>query len=111
MFPDVIQLGNFELYALFSKKSIAMNLGCFFQFGQYIWREIQSLDLQNKYTNDEKFRINVKKLMGLVYVLFSDVIKAYSSIATDFDVEDNDLLHYFERVWIGSKKGRGIFAM
>ena len=94
-----------------AKNTVAMNLGCFFHFGQCIWREIQSLGLQNKYINDEKFRINVKKLMGLAYVPVSDVIKAYSSIATDFDVEDNDLLHYFERVWIGPKKGRGIFTM
>ena len=99
-------------YMYFSaKNTAAVNLGCFFHFGQCIWREIQSLGLQNKYINDEKFRINVKKLMDLAYVPVSDVIKAYSSIATDFDVEDNDLLHYFERVWIGPKKGRGIFTM
>ena len=79
------------------EQTVAMNLGCFFHFGRCIWREIQSLGLQNKYTNDEKFRINVKKLMGLAYVPVSDVIKAYSSIATDFDV---DLLNYFERVWV-----------
>ena len=49
--------------------------------------------------------------MGVAYILVSDVIKAYSSIATDFDIEDNDLLNYFERVWVGPKKGRGIFTM
>ena len=49
--------------------------------------------------------------MGLAYVPVSDVIKAYSSITTDFDVEDNDRLNYFERVWVGPKKGRGIFTM
>ena len=75
-----------------------MNLGCFFHFGQCIWREIQSLVSQNKYINDENFRINVKKLMGLACVPVSDAIKAYSSIAIDFDVEDNDLLNYLERV-------------
>ena len=80
-----------------------MNLGCFFYFVQCIWREIQSLDLQNKYINDEKFKINVKKLMGLAYAPVSDIIKAYSSIATDFNVEDNDLLNYFERVCVGHK--------
>ena len=49
--------------------------------------------------------------MGLAYVPVSDVIKAYSSIATDFDVEDNDLLNYFERVWVGPKQDRDIFTM
>ena len=49
--------------------------------------------------------------MGLAYVPVSDVIKAYSSIGTDFDVEDDELLNDFERVWVGPKKGRGIFTM
>ena len=71
MFSDAIQLVNFELYAFFSKtNTVAMNLGCFFfcHFGQCIWHEIQSLDPKNKYINDEKFRINMKKLMDLVCV-------------------------------------------
>ena len=49
--------------------------------------------------------------MGLTYAAVSDAIEAYSSIATDFDVEDNDLLNYFERVWVRPKKSRDIFTM
>ena len=81
-----------------------MYIGCLFHFGQCLWRQIQSLGLQTKYTNDDKFRVNVKKLMGLAFVPVSDVIKGYSSIMKDFDAEDNDLLNYFERVWVGEKK-------
>ncbi|CAF2563492.1 unnamed protein product [Rotaria sp. Silwood2] len=66
--------------------------------------EVQSLGLQNKYTNDDKFRINVKKLMGLAFVPVGDVLKAYSSLINDFDDEDYLLLDYFERVWVGQKK-------
>ena len=40
----------------------------------------------------------MEKLMGIAYIPVSDVIKIYSSIATDFAVEGNDLLNYFERV-------------
>ena len=42
--------------------------------------------------------------MSLAYMLVSDVIKAYSWIATDFDVENNDLLNYFKIVWIEQRK-------
>ncbi|CAF4631856.1 unnamed protein product, partial [Rotaria sp. Silwood2] len=78
--------------------------GWLFHFGQCLWREVQSLGLQNKYTNDDKFRINVKKLMGLAFVPVGDVLKAYSSLINDFDDEDYLLLDYFERVWVGQKK-------
>ena len=49
--------------------------------------------------------------MGLTYALVSDVIRAYSSIATDFDfdVEDNDLLNYFKRVWIRQEKKAEVY--
>ena len=111
IFSDAIQLSNFKLYAFYSKTDCCYESRLFFHFGQCIWREIQPLGLQNKYTIDENFRINVKKLMGLAYVPVLDVIKAYSSIATDFDVEENDLLNYFERVWVGPKKGKDIFTL
>jgi hypothetical protein len=81
-----------------------MNIGCLFHFGQCLWREVQSLGLQDKYSNDDKFRMNVKKLKALAFVPVSNVIHGYSSIINDFDEEDYDLLDYFERVWIGEKK-------
>lgn len=47
--------------------------------------------------------------MSLAFLPPSDVINGYSSIINDFDVEDNELINYFERVWIGEKKGRGMY--
>jgi hypothetical protein len=109
MFPDAIQIGSFLYEFFYRLKTIfAMNIGCLFHFGQCLWRELQSLGLQNKYTNDDKFRMNVKKLMSLAFVPVADVLKGYSAIIDDFDEEDNDLLDYFERVWVGQKKGRGL---
>ncbi|CAF4396253.1 unnamed protein product [Rotaria sp. Silwood2] len=37
-----------------------------------------------------------------------DVTKAYSSIIIDFDHDADKLLEYFEKTWVGQKKGRGI---
>jgi len=42
--------------------------------------------------------------MSLAFVPVADVLKGYSAIIDDFDEEDNDLLDYFERVWVGQKK-------
>ena len=101
MFPDAIQFSSFELYAFFSKKTAAMNLGCFFSILDSVSDMKYNHQISKASTpTTKKVRINVKKLMGLTYAAVSDAIEAYSSIATDFDVEDNDLLNYFERVWV-----------
>ncbi|CAF1091814.1 unnamed protein product [Rotaria sordida] len=107
--PESI-LVDFESGTLKSTKAVfpdAIQIGCLFHFGQCLWRELQLLGLQKKYIDDDKFRINVKKLMSLAFVPVNDVIKGYSLIINDFDAEDYDLLNYFERVWVGQKKGRG----
>ncbi|CAF4539087.1 unnamed protein product, partial [Rotaria sp. Silwood2] len=84
------------------------SIGCLFHMGQCLWRELQTLGFQNKYTTNDKFRMNVKKLMALAFVPVSDVVKAYAVIVDDFEEEDYLLLDYFERVWVGQKLGRGI---
>ncbi|CAF2040298.1 unnamed protein product [Rotaria magnacalcarata] len=107
--PESI-LVDFESATLKLTKSYfpdAIQIGCLFHFGQCLWREVPSLGLKNKYTDDGNFRMNVKKLMALAFVPVADVIKAYSFLISDFDNEDNPLFNYFERVWVGQKKGRG----
>ncbi|CAF1447913.1 unnamed protein product [Adineta ricciae] len=44
--------------------------------------------------------------MALAFLPVSDVTKGYSAIADDFDEKDYALLDYFERAWIGQKKGK-----
>ncbi|CAF2086247.1 unnamed protein product [Rotaria magnacalcarata] len=56
---------------------------------------------------DGTFSNEREKLMALAFVPVADVIKAYSCLINDFDDDDNPLLDYFERVWVGQKKGRG----
>ncbi|CAF5100221.1 unnamed protein product [Rotaria sp. Silwood1] len=84
------------------------SIGCLFHMGQCLWRELQTSGFQNKYITNDKFRMNVKKLMALVFVPVSDVVKAYAVIVDDFEEEDYLLLDYFERVWVGQKLRRGI---
>lgn len=75
--------------------------------GQSVWRRVQSLGLQNKYVNDDAFRLNVNKLLALAFVPVDDVSRAYSSMIVEFDQDADELLEYFEKTWVGQKKARG----
>ena len=75
--------------------------------GQSVWRHVQSLGLQNKYVNDDAFRLNVNKLLALAFVPVDDVSRAYSSMIIEFDQDGDELLEYFEKTWVGQKKARG----
>jgi hypothetical protein len=79
--------------------------------GQSIWKHIQSLGLQNKYVNDDIFRLSVNKLIGLAFVPVEDVGKAYSVMITGFDQDADGLLEYFERTWVGCKRTRGKYRV
>lgn len=81
--------------------------GCFFHFGQCIWRNIQSVGLKKKYQEDKSFHLNVRKLLALAFVPGLDVIKAYEMITGDFADDCDEFLDYFEKTWIGEPKKRG----
>ncbi|CAF1192190.1 unnamed protein product [Adineta ricciae] len=107
--PDSI-LTDFESATIKSVKSLFPNVlhkGCLFHFGQYIWRNIQSHGLQNKYQADKSFYLNVKKLIALAFVPILDVVKAFKLIVDDFDDDADQFLNYFEKTWIGERKRRG----
>ena len=72
-------------------------------------RQVQSKGLITKFNQDERFRLNVKKLIALAFVPLDDVIAAFQLIADQFDEDADDLLGYFEKTWIGEPKRRGIF--
>jgi len=107
-FPDAQPIGNFSYDFLSTKVYFFYKIGCLFHMSQCLWRELRTLGFQNKYTTNDKFRRNVKKLLALAFVPVSDVVKGYALIVDDFDDEDYPLLDYFERVWVGKKKGRGL---
>ncbi|CAF3395301.1 unnamed protein product [Rotaria socialis] len=72
-----------------------------------IWRQIQSLELQKKYQEDEPFHLNIKNIIALAFVPVLDAIKAFNLIADDFEDEVDDFLGYFEKIWIGKPEKRG----
>ena len=93
--------------------------GCFFHFGQEIWRHIQALGLQQRYQNDEEFAIILKEFRVLAFVPAIDVIPCYEELVeslSDELIDDlNDFLSYFERTWIGiehyGRRRRPLFSI
>ena len=78
--------------------------GCFFHFGQCLWREIQRSGLQTWY-NDPRNAIIVKSFQALAFVPVSDVVDTFTELVSSLDDETDEILSgflgYFEATWIG----------
>lgn len=104
---------DFEMAVI---KSIQANFpeaavhGCFFHFGQSIWRHLQSVGLQTVYTNDEDFAVQIRMLIALAFIPIPFVIEAYEQlVGTEFYSEERDsehkeaiqnLLAYFQSTYL-----------
>ncbi|CAF1124278.1 unnamed protein product, partial [Didymodactylos carnosus] len=86
-----------------------LHKGCLFHFGQCVWRQIQTQGLSMKYQHDEHFRLNVKKLIALAFVPIVDVVEGFVLVAGEFDDDADEVVEYFEKIWIGEQKKR-VFA-
>lgn len=86
--------------------------GCFFHFGQCIWRKIQCIpEIREKYISNADFALNVKQLMALAFVPIPDVEEKFDELMSQsFFVENEELLFpltdYFEDTWIGRPNRR-----
>lgn len=83
--------------------------GCFFHFGQCLWRSVQKCGLQSLYNEDVEFSFNVRLLMALSSIPEPDVIAAFEELIACSYYDDHEpvlaeLIDYFEKTWIGSSK-------
>ena len=93
--------------------------GCFFHFGQAIWRQIQALGFQHRYQNEDEFAVIMKQFRVLAFVPAIDVILCYEEVVdslSDELVDDlSDFLRYFEKTWIGlehhGRRRRPLFSI
>ncbi|XP_076471818.1 uncharacterized protein LOC143301423 [Babylonia areolata] len=78
--------------------------GCFFHFGQCLWRNLQSLGLQDWYLEPENSLL-VKTIQALAFVPPDDVIEAFQQLMDSLDADTDetlsDFLAYFESTWLG----------
>ncbi len=91
---------------------LANQRGCFFHLSQCVWRRVQSEGLQERYSNDPDFALQVRHLPALAYVPESDVITTFEELLDSTYYTDNEILlrpilDYFEDTWIGRIDRRG----
>ncbi|XP_068224123.1 uncharacterized protein [Palaemon carinicauda] len=98
---------DFELSAINSVKKFFPNAeicGCFFHFGQCLWRKVQGLGLQAWYSKSENAML-IKKLQAIAFVPPHDVYDCFDTLVSSFDDETDNILdgflQYFETTWLG----------
>ncbi|CAG7723693.1 unnamed protein product [Allacma fusca] len=100
---------DFEAAALRAFREVfpgTIQRGCYFHFGQCIWRKIQSLgSICSKYTSDADFVLNMRLLGALAFIPVDEVIYSFEIIQQLPIFQEGgeivELLEYFEDVWIG----------
>jgi hypothetical protein len=81
--------------------------GCLFHLCKIIYRKVQSEGLQELYTNDENFRMNIKMIGALSFVPIEDTIQAFDALSDYAGEESQVILDFFETNYIGElRRGR-----
>jgi glycine cleavage system regulatory protein len=78
-----------------------MSKGCLFHLAQCVYRKVQANGLQQKYTEDEQFNLNIKMIPALAFVPEDAVEEAFESLADNTSADAQPILDYFEDTFIG----------
>ena len=54
--------------------------GCYFHFGQSVWRKLQAEGKAVLYSTDEDYSMKVKQMMALAFVPENDVIDVHEKL-------------------------------
>ena len=101
---------DFEQSAINSFKEAfpdSLQRGCFFHLSQCLWRRMQQIEgMQQKYSADPEFGLQIKQLAALAYVPEAEVIKSFESLLDSQYYTENErylqpIIDYFEDTWIG----------
>ena len=68
--------------------------GCYFHYGQAIWRHIQSLGLQQRYQSEKEFAMIIKQFRALAFNQTSEVILCYQGLIDSLSNQLVDDLFY-----------------
>lgn len=106
--PDTIMI-DFEkaaINAISKKFPVTKIRGCFFHFTQSVWRHVQQSGLQQRYTEDSEFALQIRMMTALSVVPVADVEQAFNDLMdTSYYTAHKELLTpmviYFEDTWIG----------
>ncbi|KAF9762024.1 hypothetical protein NGRA_2265 [Nosema granulosis] len=116
--PSIVQI-DFE-YAAFNAINSALppaiRKGCFFHFGQAIWRKVVDLDLKRMYNNDRNFRESIGMITALALIPLAKIDEAWDLIKNSLSNTSRqitDILVYIEDVWLSDNRSlfaRGIWS-
>lgn len=106
--PDTIMI-DFEkaaMNAISKTFPVTKIRGCFFHFTQSVWRHVQQAGLQQKYTEDSEFALQIRMMTALSFVPVANVEQAFNDLMdTSYYTTNEELLtpmvNYFEDTWIG----------
>ena len=81
--------------------------GCYFHLGQSVYRNLQQHGLQAKYASDPEFKLRVKMLSAIAFLPIEDAVAGFDMLDPLFENDEQDLLGYFERTYVGRRAGAG----
>ncbi|CAM4800491.1 unnamed protein product [Rotaria magnacalcarata] len=108
-FSPAVIMSDFESALVSAVKSefpSSQHKCCFFHFCQAIYRQMQTLGLQQYYGSDETFRLLCRKIMALALMPLDKVLNGLEGIKNSaqnlFNSEMSKLLEYFEKNWLSN---------
>lgn len=105
--PDDM-LVDFERSAINALHNVNQQLeikGCFYHLCSNVWKHIQNLGMQVRYTQDQEFALHLRMICALAFLPPNDVINGFDDLSNEirntFNGDADDLLEYFEDTYIG----------
>lgn len=85
--------------------------GCFFHFGQTLWRRVQHEGLAGLYKDDVcDFGIKVRQLAAMAFLSPHDVREAYLQLKSMFPPEALNFLKWFEEMYVLGRPRRHVLS-
>jgi hypothetical protein len=81
--------------------------GCFFHFKQALFKQLQALGFQPRYTAEADFRERFCCLGALAFLPATAVCQEFAELRKVFKEDETTLLDYFARTWVGTQGPRG----
>ena len=81
--------------------------GCFFHPCQNVYKHVQSNGLQEQYTANAEFALEVRQLAALAFVPIGDVVSYFKHLKDNLSDLADPLLEYFEHYYIGTWRHNG----
>lgn len=106
----VTVMTNFELSSVDAFKHnfpASKPKGCFCNFCESLWRNIQFNGLQHRYENDKEFAMQLRMVAALAFVPVSDVVSSFEQLADSLPENAQPFLDHFEDTWIGRPNRHG----